>query len=274
MLPEELLARAEYQFRVAGNHCLDCHPYHALYGYIRLVQGKNGYFETGRDTLQRLVREHCPSGGRALIAGAADFQLFALVAETTSGLAPTITVADRCRTPLLVCRHYAESTRRHSGDGYTQAPPGGPYDMALAHLTLMFVPVAVQAAFLRNLGRSLVKGGKLILVHWLRPDKPPSDHTAEARRLVTRVLAALAARGVSLPEEEAQFRRRIEGEYAVRRARDDNRVPFETVEAHLTAAGFSIDERIDSRQTRTTIANDPAKTAAIDARIFIASYKG
>jgi SAM-dependent methyltransferase len=273
---EELLAQAEYQFAMAEEHCADCRHYHALYGYLRLAK-PNDYFEAGRETLQRLVREHCPSGGRVLIAGAADSRLFGLVAQTVAGFPSAITVADRCRTPLLVCRRYAE---RHGLAVATieadiaQALPGGPYDMALAHLTLMFVPVAAQAAFLRNLGQSLVKGGRLILVHWLRPDKPPTDQTMEARRYATRVLAALAARGVSLPEDQARFRCRIEGEYAVRRARDDNRIAFETVEAHLKAAAFRIRERIDARPVRTALATDPTKAAAIDARTFIASHEG
>jgi SAM-dependent methyltransferase len=270
---EELLAQARYQFAMALEHCTDCRDYHALYGYLRLAK-PNDYFEAGRGALQRLVREHSPSGGHALIAGAADSRLFALLAQTVAGFPSVITVADRCRTPLLVCRRYAE---RHGLAVATieadiaKELPGGPYDIALAHLTLMFVPVAAQAAFLRNLSQSLVDGGRLILAHWLRPDKPPADPTMEARHYAERVLAALAAKGVSLPEEEARFRCRIEGEYAVRRARDDNRIAFETVEVHLKAAAFSIRERIDARPARTTLATDPTKAAAIEARTFIAS---
>ena len=115
---------------------------------LRLAQTRKDYFEAGRETLQRLVREHCPSGGNALIAGAADSRLFGLVAQTVAGLPSAITVVDRCQTPLLVCRRYAE---RHGLAVATieadiaQALPGGSYDMALAHLTLMFVPVAAQA---------------------------------------------------------------------------------------------------------------------------------
>src|SRR4051794_16578274 len=103
----ELLAQVKYQLPMAHKHCTGCRDYHALYGYLRLAK-PNDYFEAGRESLQRLVREHCASGGRSLIAGAADSRLFALVAQTTSGFGSAITVADRCRTPLLVCRRYAE----------------------------------------------------------------------------------------------------------------------------------------------------------------------
>src|SRR5215467_4124293 len=107
-LREDLFQLAEHGFHTAARFCKSCYHYHALWGYERLAGIKSNGFETERDLLEPLLNSELPERGRVLIAGAADAGLLAFTAQTMHNRVGAITVADRCPTPLEVCRRYAQ----------------------------------------------------------------------------------------------------------------------------------------------------------------------
>ena len=99
---------AAYQFRLAQELCAECRDYHAIWPYRRLSRTVSG-IEATADIVGALLRESTQPNGRILIAGAADAGVLALTVQATENLTPFIDVADRCPTPLAVCRRFAET---------------------------------------------------------------------------------------------------------------------------------------------------------------------
>jgi hypothetical protein len=215
-------------------------------------------------------------GARILIAGAADDRLLAMMAQATRQQKPYITVANRCRTPLLLCRRYADAhdvkATTIEGD-LAQTQLTGLYEMILVHYTLWFIPQPRCAFFLRNLGLSLDHGGRLILVHRHLPINQGSERATPTVDFSARILAALGTQGFRLPEDEARFRRRLETYADARRPRAVRAMNLMAVEAALAAAGFHIDERID-HDRRQTILYGGGEPTTMFTRIFVASFKG
>jgi len=249
---EDLLDLADYEFRIAQNSCGECADYHALFGYGRLA-GLHDAIAMDGDMLAPLLATHLGVSGKLLIACAADAGLLAMAARATVAQGPAITVADRCATPLAVCRRFAEtenlSLRTIQSDFFSTAL-GETYDVALAHNVLLFVPETLQVEFLRNIGRSLAGSGILILVsRGALPQQP--GNVPSLYRTHSKMLAGLAARGIALPEDESLLRQRL--------ARLDERrrkmlAPMqlngERIEATLAAAGFDIIARSGHERRR------------------------
>jgi SAM-dependent methyltransferase len=267
--PAEL---AEHGFRVAQSLCSGCRNYHALWGYERLARVKSNGFETERDILEPLLRRHARQGSHVLIAGAADAGLFAMMAQATRTAMPDITIADRCGTPLSVCRRYAEMHRlavRTVTTDLTAAPLAATHDLAFAHNVLMLMPLGLHASFLSNIRRSLAPDGIFILVNRVRvrsanTSRLPPTHYA------TRILEALASRGVALPESEADFRRRLEQYAEEQHSWSDAIVGLEHVETSLAEAGLRIAERIDHFRRTTIPDRDGGQAIPMPTHIFVA----
>lgn len=269
---EDPVALAEYAFRVAQQHCCDCHEYHAVWGYINLSGVRHGY-NRDREMLQSLFGKLSRPDACILIAGAADDRLLAITAQATRQQRACITVVDRCRTPLLLCRRYADShdvIAPTSERDLAQTQVTGRYELILVHFTLRFIPQARRAFFLRNLGLSLTAGGRLILVQRNLP--ATRGELATPAAFSAKILRGLSVRGVPLPEDEFRFRRRLET-YAEakhpRRAMD-----FPSVEACFATAGFCIRERIDPDRQPTISTWNGEQPTTIFTRIFVASFEG
>src|SRR5262249_9165824 len=146
------------------------------------------------------------------------------------------------------------------------------FDLVFAHMTLLFVAKDQRVPFLRNIGLALGERGRLLLFHQLRYRKPEHDPDSEARLFAARVASALAERGVTLPDDKARFEEDLRGYGLARRARDDNVITFEEVEADLARAGLRIAEVIDHSRPRA-----PSKEAAapvISTRAYVAAFGG
>jgi SAM-dependent methyltransferase len=270
-LRENLVQLAEHGFHAAAASCKGCYHYHALWGYERLAGVKSNGFETERDLLEPLLDAELPQGGRLLIAGAADAGLLAFVARATAHRSRTITVADRCPTPLALCRQYAETqgldVDTEVADLTLAAVPAG-HDLAFAHNVLMLQPLELHAAFLENIRRSLSPGGRFILVNRVRTAKPkrlPPEHYA------TRMIEALSERGIALPEDETGFRRRLEAYAEEQHAWSDAIVDLPHVENAFAQAGFRILRRLDHDRRRTIPDRDGGPPMPMMTHIFVAT---
>ena len=267
---EDLADLAEYEFRAAQTLCADCAEYHGLWGYGRLAGINNGV-AMDADIMAPALRRLAFRGARILIAGAADAGLLSLVAEATGDAKPDITIADRCETPLAVCRHYAQAhglaiatLRTELADG----PLEGRYDLILAHNLLLFIPAPVRSALLRNLAQALSDKGRLMLVVGMA--SPQQGGTARAQyRDHAGLLEALRLRGIPLPEEESEFRRRIASLAEAWRARRAIILDRSAIETSLSAAGLMLVETIEHSRRRTLAGEDEA--APVPTCAFIAS---
>ena len=202
--------------------------------------------ELSADIVQDLLRRFTPPKGRILVAGSADAGMLALTAEATRDMTPAIEVADRCPTPLTTCQRYADmqgisfaSLRLDIRSGEVPRL----YDVMYGDCVLQFVPRPNRVDVLSKLRRALMKRGVLILVERLRTG---AEESSRKRDHAVETLAALAAGGIVLPEDEASFRRKLDQTANERRDRlgsdSDRLTPI------LIDAGFRM--RSD-RQVRT-----------------------
>jgi len=247
--PEGLVS---FQFRHALAHCGDCRDYHAIWMYRRLSRTLSG-IESTACILGLLLRRAVPAGGRVLIAGAADAGLLDLVAGATQGLAPLIDVADRCPTPLAVCRRYAESNglsiATHQVDFGAHMPPQR-YDAILGDCVLQFVPHESHGDVLRRLRGVTNPNGALVLIDRIRikgyGESAQADRAADA-------VTTLAAQGVELPEDRAAFQLRLNRMLAAQRERLARCRVTDGLAAQVESAGFRIWDLPDDEREHVTV---------------------
>jgi hypothetical protein len=105
---EDLAQLAASQYRLADRYCDRCRNFHALWPYRRVARIA-GAAEAGGGALESILADAFARGRRkVVIAGAADTGLLALTARAGAGRDIEITVIDRCRTPLELCRQFAQ----------------------------------------------------------------------------------------------------------------------------------------------------------------------
>jgi SAM-dependent methyltransferase len=275
-LAEDMLALAEYEFRIARSLCGECREYHALYTYTRLA-GVNKSVITDGDVATAALRKAAPRNARILIAGAADAGLLSLTARATLTLDPAITVVDRCPTPLAVCRRFADqhafSVTTLEANLTREAVPGS-FDVAFAHNILLFIPEDRRVDFFANLGRSLGSGGSLVLINRIRHPERKEDGSVRFGKFADEIEKGLAEREIPLPEPDADFRRRLEAAAAVEYKRSGVSLTLPQIEASLAGAGFQIDERIEHYRRRSTMARDDNDKIPVPNYVITASYRG
>lgn len=188
-----LLAQARHQFELAQQLChADCCDYHAAWPFLRVARLVGG-IDADRAPLTELLHPLLQRPGlRVLIAGCADSAQLALVQELAAGNAPSVTVIDRCATPLAAC-----SAITTSGLGATQVlqldalalRPDAPFDLILCHSLFPFLAASQRSELLRLFSRWLAPQGRLVLAVKLDPANAAAADMASA----------------SAPEEVAQW---------------------------------------------------------------------
>jgi hypothetical protein len=242
---EELLGDpaglAEYQFRLAMERCAECRDYHAVWPYRRLSLTVAG-IESTADIVGQLFRDALPLNGRILIAGAADAGMLALTAGETKSLKPRIDVADRCPTPLAVCRRYAESqglSIRTLQLDLTERLPSERYDVVFADCVLQFVPREAHVGFLSRLREAMTSRSALVLVERLRMSKAEGSGSGRKDR-AGGIVAALAANRIPLPEHEASFALRLNSMLNTRQTRFADFSAADELSDRVAQAGYRL----------------------------------
>ena len=241
---------AKHQFRAAQELCAECRDYHAVWPYRRLSRMIFG-IEASADIAETLLKSVTPRNGRILIAGAADAGMLALTAKATKGLTPSIDVADRCPTPLATCRRYARmhglSIRTLHLD-FGGLPQEQRYDVVFGDCVLLFLPRRFRVAFLRRIAQAMTADSALVLIERLRTG---SEERSRRKDYASVTLSALERRGITLPEDELTFRRRLDRVVNARRARISH--ASETLESVLAEAGFRANTSTGHDRLRSAI---------------------
>jgi hypothetical protein len=191
-----------------------------------------------------------------LVAGAADAGLLALAEESTRGPERSLTVADRCATPLATCEAFAAargfpvSALQHD---FASASLERRYDIVLIHTILQFVQNAARADFMRRLSAALAPGGTLIAAERLRPQ--PGE-APRHRQSATEMIAALGKAGIPLPETEAAFRQRVERSLTPHGDRLSAAPEEKDMTDYLTDCGLRLD-RIETHALRRRLSAPP-----------------
>jgi hypothetical protein len=270
-LSEDLLDLAEFEFHAAQEGCVDCKEYHALWGYGRLA-GLNDGLSTDADVVAPLLAKFAPRGARILIAGAADAGLLALTAQSTRHADPQITVADRCATPLAVCRHYAQAhglaIETIIAD-LTRTSPKGPFHLVIMHNLLLFIPAAQRVPLLRLTAHSLAKNGMLLLVN--RMPRRQFEGITPKYRDNSKLAEVLAQRQIALPEGADKFAERIMRLAAFEESRE-RALDCQQIQADLKGANFGIVEQIEHLRRRAFPAREGVEI--VPTYTFIASHRG
>jgi SAM-dependent methyltransferase len=194
-----------------------CAWYHGAYPALRLLglaatPERHGAFY--RETLGALAgRTDC---GRVLVSGAADTALLAQVlrarregakASGAGGAPLRLCVLDRCRTPLRLCRDYAErvgvpiaTQRLDLLAGAARELPAEPFDLACTHSLLVLVRPEQRAELVAAWRALLRPGGRLVSTARIDPAPGPpraSAEQADAFAARARDAAAAAAPGAA-----------------------------------------------------------------------------
>jgi SAM-dependent methyltransferase len=210
---EDLAQLAATQYRIADQLCDTCRNYHALWPYHR-VAGMVGGAQGGGSSVERILRQAFEDGGRKLlIAGAADTGLLALAARVGIPYDVDIVVIDRCRTPLELCRQFAQrwSLRAETlHRDLTDLDISAGFDVVLASSVLTFIAPDRRVDVLSRLRGALRPGGTLVHVFNVSArvsGEALPEYRADYSR---RMLAEMERRGIPLPESAEMFTQRLD----------------------------------------------------------------
>ena len=247
MIIEDLPQMAQDLFELALDNCGACCNYHATWGYLRVAGLRRGAVadveSLGADFVGLRSNPHI------LITGCADTGQLTLVANSLSGYSPSITLVDRCTTPLRLCATFAQQNginlEIHQGS-IEDLQDIERYDAIFSHEFLGFVDEGMHVALLNALRRALVPNGRVIIAQRICEGEQRAETGQSPEELVVAVLAKLRDEGIALPEAESDFARRIVSELGGARRQRRN-AAFRScgdVERLLSAAGFG---RISTR---------------------------
>lgn len=255
-LEEPLSVIAPLAAETAQHHCcrlddagVTCDWYHGTIDYLRLLDlvispaDHAGFYVP---ILERLARE--PAFGSVLVSGAGDCSMLAQVLAGLRATAgePTITLIDRCETPLILNSWFA---RRHGRVIETVVTPvldydgGGRFDVVCTHCFLGYFTPEQRPALMTKWFSLLRPGGRVLTVNPIRqtPDHAFVPFTpAQAASFEARAMAAAEARPERLGDARASFRDRVQaftasfGSYPVR--------SVEELRGLFEAAGFVVEE--------------------------------
>jgi SAM-dependent methyltransferase len=230
-------------YEVAGRLCGSCRNLHALWPYIRLSRSSTGLEHSG-SVLEAALRSFVGEGLRKiLIAGAADTGLLSLVLRAADDFDMDVTVLDVCGSPLELCRRFAgkwsipmKTVKQDLADlSERQA-----FDLVLVHGTLHFIAAGKRSRILVRIHRALRPNGRLLLLFnasrasTIRKDDKFHVEYAES------VVKELKRLGISLPDTESEFVRRLSDHSRQRQEREGAFASSGDAKQLLEAAGFNI----------------------------------
>jgi len=137
---------------------------------------------------------------RVFLSGSADYGLLSVVLDAFAqeDLRPEITVADRCETPLRLCRWYAErcgfALETVQAD-LGEVPLDRPFDLICVHSLLSCIPVERHGEIVATWRRLLRPGGILMMANTLylgTPGKAARFSPQHVEDYKTRVFKAAA----------------------------------------------------------------------------------
>ena len=148
-----------------------CAWYHGAWQTLRLL-GIVTTLAQQSDLYIDALRPLIAGGGykRVFLSGSADYGLLSVVLEAFSQEAatPEITVVDRCKTPLELCRWYAERcgyTIETAQSDLQSFRAAAPYDLICAHSLLSCVPLEHHADVVATWHSLLRPGGILMMAN-------------------------------------------------------------------------------------------------------------
>jgi SAM-dependent methyltransferase len=241
---EDLPRLAAEAYRLASGRCGSCRDAHALWPYIRLARASIGV-ETAESSLEVLLSDLFAGGRRkALIAGSQDTGLLTLVARAGAGRGVDITVADRCDTPLEMCRRLAQEWSLPIATVRTDLvnlDAEHLFDVALVHGTLHFMPAESRPQVLARLARALRPDGRLVLQFTTNRPVPEELWQREQRSYSIWVVEELERQGVPPPEEREAFRLRLDAHAHRRKNLDGPFTDPSQICELVEGAGFSVE---------------------------------
>jgi hypothetical protein len=245
-------------------YCDTCRDYHLARSFLKAAGWERGPARD-RALFAPMLRRFAFPGARVLIAGAADTGLLDFAVSAIGDLRPEFVVADKCRTPLVLCERYAASeevvVRTVEADLIRDHV--GTFDLIIGHLVLSFVPPAERIGFLQHLGTMLAPSGTLVL----GAGKPRTGPRVTPMTL-TQVLAALRVRGLQLPGDGQMVTDALRwhvDQPAPHLADPVDTRPFETLCAE---AGLDVVERWDTA-TDLPVPGDPK----LSTRLYFAARR-
>jgi SAM-dependent methyltransferase len=249
---ENLPRMAAEAFALADRYCDSCRNFHALWPYRRVTR-MVGAAEAGRSAVETTLADLLGAGRRSvLIAGAADTGQLAMIARAGAGHDLDIVVIDRCRTPLELCRRFADrwSLRVETvQQDLTALAIERRFDIVLAHSLLQFIPAKRRVDFLARVSRSLRPDGRLLLV-FNTGRRIEGELLPEYRKLYSRwVIEAMARMGLPLPAAPDQFQARLDAYAQELESREGAFASPEEVDAYLRAGAFVIRSRAEIDMT-------------------------
>lgn len=174
---EDLFLNAERVLQLAPALCDGCRDYH-----VRTVLHRTARFPKGIKVdrpqiiggLQPLLAGRRGQPTTLLIAGAADTGILSTCAHAAAALGEDVlrnirfVVADRCETPLVLCRAFAEEHRlecRTQRCDFMLQDLSNDFDIAVLHSILRFLLPENQVMLLAKLKQRLKPGGTIMVSH-------------------------------------------------------------------------------------------------------------
>jgi hypothetical protein len=240
---EDLPQLAATQHRLADRFCDRCRNYHALHPYRRLARVVTAIDAGGHGFAPILAEVFKAGRRRVLIAGAADSGLLALTARAGADFDLDITILDRCRTPLELCRDFAARwslAAQVVHADLTELEVASDFDVVFASDILRFIAPERRIEVVSRLRRALHPEGRLVHAFSVGA-RISGEVVPEYRANYSRwILAELERHGVALPESREAFVRRLDAHGQEFESRDGAFARLEQVRALHEQAGFTI----------------------------------
>ena len=241
---EDLVSLACRAAELAPLFCGDCIDYHRGWPALRLIEAHG--LESDRPYLIPLFRELLREAPRYrwLIPGLADTGLLATVGAAIWADMPAaeITLIDRCETPLMLCREFADrlgrnlNTIRVDFGGFV---PNQPQDVIFAHSVLSHLEAPDRLALIRSFREWLDPSGCLVLAVRLDDQLHPDDIVRQASpgHLET-IVDALRSCGIADNALAQQLATSIQEDLKKRIVRRGAYATLKEITAALNAGGF------------------------------------
>jgi SAM-dependent methyltransferase len=241
---EDLAQLAAAQYRLADQYCDICRNYHAVYPYLRLARTIDRSEPPAAGPEFAALTELFGAGWRrVLIAGAADTGLLALTARAAAESNLDVFVLDRCRTPLELCRQFAQRwslTATILHQDLTTLDIAAGFDVVFASVVLRFIAAERHADVLARLCRALRPHGRLVHVVHVSPSITGEAAGEDRDGYSKRTVAELMRGNIPLPDSSEHFVRRLNEYVREFESREGALGSVEQILALHCQAGFEV----------------------------------